>query len=77
MSDWDSVTIIGKAARGGSAPRETVVKGRSALNAAARSGMIVGTEKKYATGNSVRSTSLPPHSQTTGRKKSFLKRKCS
>ncbi|DAA79822.1 multiprotein-bridging factor 1 [Trichophyton rubrum D6] len=52
MSDWDSVTIIGKAARGGSAPRETVVKGRSALNAAARSGMIVGTEKKYATGNS-------------------------
>ncbi|KAM5453149.1 multiprotein-bridging factor 1 [Microsporum audouinii] len=52
MSDWDTVTVIGKSARGGAAPRETVVKGRSAINAAARSGMIVGTEKKYATGNS-------------------------
>lgn len=70
MSDWDSVTIIGKAARGGSAPRETVVKGRSALNAAARSGMIVGTEKKYATGNSVRS--IIPLSQTTGRNRKNL-----
>ncbi|KAI1920358.1 multiprotein-bridging factor 1 [Ophidiomyces ophidiicola] len=51
MADWDSVTVIGSKHRGGAAPRETVVKGRSALNAAARSGAIIGTEKKFATGN--------------------------
>ncbi|KAL1958932.1 hypothetical protein VTO42DRAFT_3485 [Malbranchea cinnamomea] len=52
-SDWDSVLKIGSKVRGGgAAPRETVVKGRSALNAAQRSGLIVGTEKKFQTGNS-------------------------
>ncbi|OJD15412.1 hypothetical protein AJ78_04344 [Emergomyces pasteurianus Ep9510] len=50
--DWDSVTRIGSKARGGGGGfRETVVKGRSALNAAARSGAIIGTEKKFTTGN--------------------------
>lgn len=52
--DWDSVTRIGTKHRAGGAPRETVVKGRSALNAAQRSGLVIGTEKKYATGNAVR-----------------------
>ncbi|OJJ48623.1 hypothetical protein ASPZODRAFT_130718 [Penicilliopsis zonata CBS 506.65] len=52
MSDWDNVTRIGtKHTGGGGVSRETVVKGKSALNAAQRQGLVVGTEKKYATGN--------------------------
>jgi hypothetical protein len=63
MSDWDSVTKIGKSVRGGVGERETVVKGKSALNAAMRSGAVIGSEKKYAIGNAVSlSPSLEPSS---------------
>lgn len=55
--EWDSVTRIGSKVRAGggtATDREKVVKGRSALNAAQRSGAVIGTEKKYGSTNSVR-----------------------
>ena len=56
--DWDQVTKIGSKTKsgggGGGGDRERVVKGSSALNAAKRTGAVVGTEKKgFTTANTV------------------------
>ncbi|EGV62370.1 MBF1-domain-containing protein [Yamadazyma tenuis ATCC 10573] len=52
MSDWENVTVIGQKARiGGGGPRQTVAKTASQLNAARRTGNVIGTEKKYGTSN--------------------------
>lgn len=55
MSDeWDTVTKIGSKTRGGAgAPKEKVIRGESALNAARRTGAAIATEKKFAVGNTV------------------------
>lgn len=49
--DWDSVTVIGSKARvGGGGPRERVARTQAEINAARRSGALVGVEKKYGAG---------------------------
>lgn len=51
-TDWDSQTVVGSRARvGGSGPRTGVARSTGALNSAMRSGNVLSTEKKFATGN--------------------------
>ncbi|CCX07060.1 multi protein bridging factor 1-domain-containing protein [Pyronema domesticum] len=53
---WDDKTVIGRNVRPGGAARPTVARTQAEINAARRSGAIVATDKKYATGNQVQST---------------------
>lgn len=60
---WDDVTRIGSKTRsggGGGGDRERVIRGNAAINAASRTGAIVGTEKKFASANTVSLTSPSP-----------------
>lgn len=59
MEDWDSVTKIGSKTRVGGVARETIIRGKSALNAAQRSGAVLATEKRFGAGNAVCLPSFP------------------
>lgn len=51
MDDWESTTRIGSSTRtGGGGAKEKVIKTKSELNAAMRSGGIITTDKKYTGG---------------------------
>jgi putative transcription factor len=64
--DWESVTKIGSRVRGGGGePKEKVLRGDSAVNAARRTGAAITTEKKFGGANTVRTT--PPAGSGGGR----------
>jgi len=51
-SDWDSQTVVGSRVRvGGGGPRAHIARTPGAINSAIRSGNVLSTEKKFATGN--------------------------